>query len=92
MRAHLEELMTTVENPYQSDFARKFFEAGAEQGIAEGMIKGKAEYVLMVLRARGVVVPGAARARILDCTDLEQLDAWIIRAVTIEKIDELFAP
>lgn len=86
--------MTTVENPYQSDFARRFYDAGAEHGLAEGRAEGRseatAEAVIAILRLRGIVSCNDIRDRIRACTDLDQLDAWIARAITIDKVDELF--
>jgi hypothetical protein len=35
-------------------------------------------------------VPDDARARITGCTDLDQLDAWVRRAATVDSIDDLF--
>lgn len=46
--------------------------------------------MLKVLAAQGIAVPADARARITACTDLDQLDVWLTRAVTITTIDELF--
>lgn len=43
-----------------------------------------------VLDARGIEVSEAARTRITDCTDLDQLDIWVRRAATAEKVDDLF--
>jgi hypothetical protein len=51
--------------------------------------RAKAKALLAVVEARGVEVPDEFRARILDCTDLDQLDIWIRRGVTADKIDDL---
>lgn len=72
---------------YQSGFARRYY----GQGKVEGRVEGEAEAVLKVLAARAVTVPDEARARIAGCTDLDQLDTWLTRAVSISTIDELFA-
>jgi hypothetical protein len=45
----------------------------------------------MVLIARGVVLDSASRARILGENDSQQLDRWILRAVTCSTISELFS-
>lgn len=47
--------------------------------------------MLAVLDARGIAVSDDARARITGCTDLEQLDVWVRRAVAAATVDELFA-
>jgi hypothetical protein len=85
-RHHLEALMSTGTYEYQSDFARRYFSEGKAEGKAEGEIRS----LLAVLAARGFDVPAAARERIKSCTDLDQLEEWITRAVTIGTVDELF--
>jgi hypothetical protein len=82
----LEALMTTTTYRFQSDFARRYFSAGKAEGEAEG----EAKAVLACLDARGVEVPEEAREKIAGCTDLDQLDTWVRRAATADKVDELF--
>jgi hypothetical protein len=82
-RARLEELMSTGTWEYKSDFARRYF--------SRGEAKGEAKAVLAFLDARGIDVPDAARERIMGCTDLDQLDTWVRRSVTVSTIDDLFA-
>jgi hypothetical protein len=88
-RRHLEALMTTMYE-YQSDFVRKYVHQGRAEGRAEGEAKGEAKALLAVLAARGLAVPDDARDRIAACTDLDQLEGWIRRAVTAESIADLF--
>ncbi|HLL68131.1 MAG TPA: hypothetical protein VK453_20800 [Micromonosporaceae bacterium] len=78
--------MTTTSHPYQSEFARRYY----DRGQAEGQATGEAKAVLAVLEARGVEVPDAARERIASCIDLDQLDAWVRRAATANDINDLF--
>ena len=80
-RVWLEEFMTTTPFRYQSDFARRFF--------GQGKAEGKAEDLLEILGARNIPVPDDARARIVACTDIDQLDAWIRRAAIAEKLDDV---
>lgn len=82
-RDYLEALMTTTAHEYQSDFARRY--------VAQGKAEGEAKAVLAVLDARGVEVPADVRDRITACTDLDQLDTWVRRAATADKVDDLFA-
>jgi hypothetical protein len=84
-RAALEELMAGGTYEFHSEFAKKH----QAKGRAEGEAKGRAEAVLVVLEARGIRVSGEARARILACVDVDQLDAWVRRAVTVSSVDEL---
>lgn len=84
-RACLEELMRLRSGTiyeYQSDYARHYF--------GQGEAKGEAKALLTFLTARGIEVPEQARERITACTDLDQLQRWIERAVTISHIDELW--
>jgi hypothetical protein len=83
----LEVLMTINGYRYESDFARLY----VAEGEAKGKAEGKAEAVLAVLDARGIEVTGLERAGIQDCGDPEQLELWIRRAVTAEKVSDLFA-
>lgn len=88
VRARLEELMTTAGTyEYKSDFARHYF----GKGRAEGRAEGEAKALLRVLAARGIDVSEAARARITECADLDQLERWLDRAVVVNSAEELFA-
>jgi hypothetical protein len=53
---------------------------GKAEGEARGKAEGKAESILAVLVARDIPVSDAIRARVLGCTDVPTLDAWIRRA------------
>jgi hypothetical protein len=66
-------------------FAGRWAEASAE-GWAEGFARG----ILIVLEARGLPVSDEIRTRILACTDVAQLHAWIRKAVSVTSVDELF--
>ncbi len=81
----LERLMATTEHKYLSDFARKYY----DEGEAKGRIEGKAEALLQILAARGLEIPDDARARVLGCLDLAQLDAWLARALTATSVAEV---
>jgi hypothetical protein len=93
-RACLEDLMTTGTYEYKSDFARRYYHQGQTEGRAEGLTEGRAEgevrALLAILNARGIPVPGDAHTRITDCLDLDQLEMWIRRAITVTTIQDLF--
>jgi hypothetical protein len=63
---------------------------GKSEGRAEGVAEGAAKSILVVLAARGLSLTDEQEQRILDCTDAEQLNAWLLRAVTITDVSELF--
>jgi hypothetical protein len=65
-------------------------EEGREQGRAEAKAEAKAEMVLCVLEWRNVPVPDSVRERVMDCSDLDQLDVWGRRAVHATDAAELF--
>jgi hypothetical protein len=90
-RRYLEALVNTSTYEYQSEFVRRYVFQGRAEGRAEGEAKGEARAVLAVLEARNIQVPEPARARITACTDLDQLDVWVRRAVTASEVDDLFA-
>jgi hypothetical protein len=85
-RRYLEDALSTKTHPYQSNFARRYY----DQGEAAGEAKGEARAVLAFLEARGIEVPNDVRERILVCTDLSELDTWVSRAATATKVQELF--
>jgi len=98
-RDSLEEIMTTSAQEHETELGEllfpKTFARGKEEGFARGKAEGEAEgkvtAVLAVLEAREVAVSEEARARISECGDIEVLDTWIRRAVTVSTADELFA-
>jgi len=84
-RARLEEFMTTTPFRYQSEFARRYF----GQGEAKGKADGKAEALLAILDARNIPVSDDVREDITTCTDIEQLEAWIRRAATADRMEDV---
>jgi hypothetical protein len=85
----LEALMTTHKYEFQSDFAKHHFALGEARGEARGKAEGEARSVLTVLSARGIAVTDDLQARILACSDLDQLDRWLTRAVTAASAAEV---
>ncbi len=73
--------------PFLNESQRQAF-AEAE---AKGKAEGKAEALLNFLAKRGISTTEIQRRRILDCRDLAMLDRWLDRALTVTKIDDLFA-
>jgi hypothetical protein len=57
---------------------------------AEGEARGEAKAVLTFLEARGLTPNEEQRRRILACTELEQLNTWVRKAVTLIDVNELF--
>ena len=84
-RAALEAMMKGYE--YQSDFAKKYYGQGRDDGRADG----EARALLTVLRARGIAVPDADRERILAEKDQGRLEQWLERVVVAASAAELIA-
>jgi hypothetical protein len=78
-------LMTTTTG--QRYHTARYNEADA-RGQARGEIKGKAEFLLLVLDNRQIPVPDTAREQIMACTDTDQLERWLLRALTATTIDD----
>jgi hypothetical protein len=72
--AHLEDRIME-HREYRSELFRGIYKKGEAEGKAEG--------ILAVLVARGIPVSDAIRERVLGCTDIETLDAWIQRAAVV---------
>lgn len=60
--------------------------------FVRGAQEGRARAILDVFRARGLAVDPPSEARVLACVDDEQLSAWLARAITVARVDELFEP
>ncbi|MFI1419640.1 hypothetical protein ACH4VX_16875 [Streptomyces sp. NPDC020731] len=60
-------------------------------GEARGEARGEAKAVLRVLRARGVEVSDAVCERVMACVDLDVLETWLDRSLTVASAEELFA-
>jgi hypothetical protein len=65
-----------------------------ERAFAESFEKGEAigiaKTIISVLEARGLTVTESQRQRVLDCTDVTQLNRWVDRSVTITDVAALF--
>jgi hypothetical protein len=86
----LEELLDSGEYEFMSDYFRNYVTVAKAEGEARGEARGEAKSVVMVLKARGVRLPDEVRERIMSCTDLDQLERWLQRAITATAVGELF--
>ena len=73
----------------RAEEAQKFHQIDLKMAKAEGLAEGKAEAVLSVLRARGLDIGEQVQNQILACNDLEKLNQWLVRAVTVERAEDL---
>ncbi|MEV0179511.1 hypothetical protein AB0I54_09440 [Streptomyces sp. NPDC050625] len=60
------------------------------KGRAQARAEGRAEDILRILDRRGIEVPEAVRERITTGTDLDILNTWFDRAITVVCVEELF--
>lgn len=102
-RAALKKLMQSGEYEYQSDFARKYYAQGFEEGLQQAREERRQQRlekefkdgwvisILEVLDGRGVALDAEARQRIQACADLAQLKIWLRRALTVRNAEELFS-
>src|SRR5690606_22275625 len=81
-RKYLEDAVNARTYEYKPDLLRRSFQ--------EGEAKGEAKALLTVLDTRGLHVSDEVRERIASCTDPGRLEAWLRRAVTVERAEELF--
>ncbi|MEU5366268.1 hypothetical protein ABZ354_22810 [Streptomyces sp. NPDC005925] len=70
-------------------FEEKYLE-GVAEGEARGEARGEAKGILRVLEVRGLPVPDDVRDRIIGCTDLDRVNTWLDRSVTVERAEDLF--
>ncbi|MDG4828208.1 hypothetical protein O7627_02675 [Solwaraspora sp. WMMD1047] len=88
-------ITTTAPTFYSEKFRQLYAEAEArakERAKERGVLQGTAGSVLIVLDVRGVPVPEAIREQMLACTDLDQLNTWLKRAVTAATAEEVTRP
>lgn len=70
--------------------AEEAYVTTAEMLRAEGKTEGLAESVLRKLKKRGIPVDAHSHSRIMTCTDIDTLDAWLDRSLTVTKATDLF--
>ncbi|MEU0075896.1 hypothetical protein ABZ027_41190 [Streptomyces sp. NPDC006332] len=62
-----------------------------EEAWLAGRAKGEAKAILHILGARAIEISDAARDRVMGCTDLDVLGAWLGRSLSVTRAEELFA-
>ena len=78
-----EMVMTTLAQQWIAEGVAKGLAQGEARGEARGRAIGVAQAVLGVLEERGLPIPEAVRVRVLSCTDLPTLHAWVRRAAMV---------
>ncbi|MFF3285872.1 Yae1 family protein [Streptomyces sp. NPDC003023] len=65
-------------------------EKGCEEGLEAGRVEARAQMILRVLEKRRIPTLQSARDRITGCTDIDVLDQWVDRALTVTEAEDLF--
>ncbi|WP_073561366.1 Rpn family recombination-promoting nuclease/putative transposase [Archangium sp. Cb G35] len=71
-------------------YGEQLIERGRRKGLKQGLALGRAEGLLRILVARGLLVDEQARQRVLTCMDLATLNKWLDRAVTATTLSEVW--
>jgi hypothetical protein len=87
-RLELEALMETTE--YKSDFFDRVEAIGEARGEARGQARGEARSLIIVLEARGLDLTSQQHDLVTTCTDTDQLELWLNRAVAATSTDDVF--
>lgn len=84
-------MATAIENyHWESDFAHEHQAIGRAEGLAEGSSRTLAATVLRILDRRGLAVDDAVRARVIACSDIDQLNRWLDAALIVDSADLIF--
>jgi hypothetical protein len=67
----------------------KSWEEGRAEARAEGRVEGRADALLIVLDARDIAVPDAARERILAEKDPDRVTRWLEKATVAASLDDV---
>lgn len=59
--------------------------------VEESYLEGKTDGILQILEQRGIPIGAEARERITGCTDLDTINRWFNRAITVDNEQDLFA-
>lgn len=62
---------------------------GRDQGLRDGRVTGLREAIRATLRARGMSLTDDQRARVEACDDPDALTAWLVRAATVGRADDV---
>lgn len=90
VRRALEAEMNPEKYEFRSEFMRRVLAEGEARGEARGELIALANAVLKVLEARGIAIDDDHRATVLACGERAQLEDWLVRAVHVRDVDELF--
>ena len=83
--------MGTYSSAHFSRLRDEAYRTGFDEGYRRGFLSGRVEAIIRILTLRHIVMRAVDRDFILACTDIDTIDAWAKRAVSVAEISELFA-
>ncbi len=83
------EFLMETRDIYESWYQKTLAE-GEARGRAEGEASGELRALLTVLSARGLKLSAEQAARVRDCRDTAQIEAWLRRAITATETHQIF--
>ncbi len=87
------DIMQAHEIPRDADYAvgwKEYVRELESVGEARGELMARATVLLQQLRQRGFRISASARTRIQASTDTAELDRWLTRVLTIQRLPDLF--
>ncbi|MCK2217134.1 hypothetical protein MF672_025585 [Actinomadura sp. ATCC 31491] len=63
---------------------------GMKEASAEGAVRQAARMLMLVINARGWIIPPDIHTLITTTSDLDTLEDWILRSATVQTPQELF--
>ncbi|MBC8068159.1 MAG: hypothetical protein IAG13_07485 [Deltaproteobacteria bacterium] len=78
-------------HPEKYEFRSEFMRRIVAEGEVRGEVRGEARALLKVLEARGLPISDDHRAIVMACSDRDQLEDWLARAVHVDDVETLFA-
>jgi hypothetical protein len=90
-RERLEDMMIESAPRLPDRFTQPLEDAAEARGEARGEARHAARMLFKMLNERGLEVTEEQRETIRSCADVDQLDAWVYRAVTATTTAEVFA-
>ncbi len=90
LKERLNQTIRDTEEEKNVQFVTSIEEEGIQKGRQEGILEERHAALLQVCEAKGFALDPDQIRRIEECMDLEQLKAWLTKAVQADSADQLF--
>lgn len=77
--------------PGRGTIVEESYLKGYAEGYAKGLAEEYAKSILQILGQRGVTVSARTREHVTACTDMDVLNRWFDRAITVDNEQDLLA-